>query len=154
MSRKILVVADDPRLRKLITRFLSGEGFEVATVGDAQEMDRHMRRSRCDLVVLDVMLPGENGYQVCRRLRSEGNEIPVIMLTAKGDDVDRIMGLEMGADDYVAKPFNPRGNAPARARDRAREGGEIRPLLAQPRRTRAQARRRGDPAHQRGVLAP
>ena len=108
MIRKILVVDDDPRLRKLLTRFLSGEGFEVATVSDAQEMNRHMRRSRCDLMVLDVMLPGENGYQVCRRLRSEGNEIPVIMLTAKGDDVDRIMGLEMGADDYVSKPFNPR----------------------------------------------
>ncbi len=108
MAKRILVVDDDPRLRKLLTRFLGGEGFDVDTVNGAQEMSRHMLRGRYDLMLLDVMMPGENGFQVCRRLRAEGNAISVIMLTAKGDDVDRVVGLEMGADDYVAKPFNPR----------------------------------------------
>jgi two-component system, OmpR family, phosphate regulon response regulator OmpR len=108
MSQKILVVDDDPRLRKLLTRFLGAEGFEVETAPDATHMNRQLLRGRYDLMILDVMLPGENGYQVCRRLRDEGNAMSVIMLTAKGDDVDRVMGLEMGADDYVPKPFNPR----------------------------------------------
>ncbi len=106
--QKVLVVDDDLRLRDLLKRYLTEQGFAVETVPDAAAMDRSLARVRHDLVVLDLMLPGEDGLAVCRRLRSTGNEVPVIMLTAKGDDVDRIVGLEMGADDYLAKPFNPR----------------------------------------------
>jgi two-component system phosphate regulon response regulator OmpR len=106
--QRILVVDDDARLRKLLTRYLSDQGFEVETVPSAAEMDRQMSLGRYDLMILDVMMPGESGFAVCRRLRGAGDPIAVIMLTAKGDDVDRIVGLELGADDYVSKPFNPR----------------------------------------------
>jgi two-component system phosphate regulon response regulator OmpR len=106
--QKILVVDDDLRLRDLLKRYLSEQGFTVETVPDVQAMDRALARVRYDLVVLDLMLPGEDGLAACRRLREAGNAIPIIMLTAKGDDVDRIIGLETGADDYLAKPFNPR----------------------------------------------
>ena len=106
--QKILVVDDDLRLRDLLKRYLGEQGFGVDTVPDAPAMDRQMARVRYDLMVLDLMLPGEDGLAICRRLRSEKSEVAVIMLTAKGDDVDRIVGLEMGADDYLAKPFNPR----------------------------------------------
>ena len=106
--QKILVVDDDLRLRDLLKRYLGEQGFAVDTVPDAGAMDRQMQRMRYDLVVLDLMLPGEDGLAICRRLRANANDVPVVMLTAKGDDVDRIVGLEMGADDYLAKPFNPR----------------------------------------------
>ncbi len=106
--RKILVVDDDLRLRDLLKRYLGEQGFAVDTVPDAGAMDRQLARMRYDLVVLDLMLPGEDGLAICRRLRSGGDGTAIIMLTAKGDDIDRILGLEMGADDYVAKPFNPR----------------------------------------------
>jgi len=106
--QKILVVDDDLRLRDLLKRYLSEQGFAVDTVADAAAMDRQLQRVRYDLMVLDLMLPGEDGLAICRRLRSTGSRLPIIMLTAKGDDVDRIVGLEMGADDYLAKPFNPR----------------------------------------------
>jgi two-component system phosphate regulon response regulator OmpR len=106
--QKILVVDDDLRLRDLLKRYLSEQGFAVDTVADAAAMDRQQGRVRYDLMVLDLMLPGEDGLAICRRLRSSGSRLPIIMLTAKGDDVDRIVGLEMGADDYLAKPFNPR----------------------------------------------
>ncbi len=108
---RILVVDDDLRLRDLLKRYLTEQGFAVDTVPDGSALDRAFTRNRYDLVVLDVMLPGEDGTAICRRLRgsaaAEAN-IPIIMLTAKGDDVDRIVGLEMGADDYLPKPFNPR----------------------------------------------
>ena len=106
--QKILVVDDDLRLRDLLKRYLSEQGFAVDTAPDAAAMDRQLQRVRYDLMVLDLMLPGEDGLAICRRLRSSGNALAIIMLTAKGDDVDRILGLEMGADDYLAKPFNPR----------------------------------------------
>ena len=106
--QKILVVDDDLRLRDLLKRYLGEQGFAVDTVPDAPAMDRQMQRVRYDLLVLDLMLPREDGLAVCRRLRAAGDNVPIIMLTAKGDDVDRIVGLEMGADDYLAKPFNPR----------------------------------------------
>ncbi len=106
--QKILVVDDDLRLRDLLKRYLSEQGFAVDTVPDAAAMDRARTRVRHDLLVLDLMLPGEDGLAICRRLRAAGDNVPVIMLTAKGDDIDRIVGLEMGADDYLAKPFNPR----------------------------------------------
>ena len=107
-SPKILVVDDDARLRDLLSRYLSEQGFQVSTLADAGQLDRRLQRDPPHLVVLDLMLPGEDGLAVCRRLRSTGEMVPIIMLTAKGDDVDRIVGLEMGADDYLAKPFNQR----------------------------------------------
>ncbi len=89
-------------------RFLGGEGYEVKAVPDAPGMDKQLARERYDLVVLDLMLPGEDGLAICRRLRAQDTAPAIIMLTAKGDDVDRIVGLEMGADDYLPKPFNPK----------------------------------------------
>lgn len=105
---KILVVDDDAKLRDLLTRYLDQQGYLVDTLADARELDRKLARNRPELVVLDVMMPGEDGLAVVRRLRAQGEMIPVIMLTARGEDIDRILGLEMGADDYLAKPFNPR----------------------------------------------
>lgn len=106
--QKILVVDDDVRLRELLQRYLSQQGWTVETLPDARDIDRKLARNRPDLVVLDVMMPGEDGLAVVRRLRAQGEQIPVIMLTARGEDIDRILGLEMGADDYLPKPFNPR----------------------------------------------
>ncbi len=112
LKKRILVVDDDQRLRELVVRYFTEQGFEARAVADAQGMDRQLARSRYDLVVLDLMLPGEDGLAICRRLRREKaspvNGPAIIMLTAKGDEVDRIVGLEMGADDYLPKPFNPR----------------------------------------------
>lgn len=105
---KILVVDDDIRLRDLLRRYLSEQGFHVVTAENAQTMNKLWLRERYDLLVLDLMLPGEDGLSICRRLRGGGDKTPIIMLTAKGEDVDRIIGLEMGADDYLPKPFNPR----------------------------------------------
>jgi two-component system phosphate regulon response regulator OmpR len=108
MPHKILVVDDDLRLRDLLKRYLSEQGFAADTVPDATAMDRQMGRVRYDLVVLDLMMPGEDGFAVCRRLRAVDSAIGIVMLTARGGDIDRIAGLETGADDYIAKPFNPR----------------------------------------------
>lgn len=105
---KVLVVDDDARLRELLNRYLSEQGMTVRAVHDATEMNRQLARERYDLMILDLMLPGEDGLSICRRLRGGGENMPIIMLTAKGDDVERIVGLEIGADDYVPKPFNPR----------------------------------------------
>ncbi len=107
-NAKILVVDDDLRLRQLLERYLSEQGFTVKAVPDAQGMDRLLARELYDLIVLDLMLPGEDGLAICRRLRGAANPVAIIMLTAKGDEVDRIVGLEIGADDYLPKPFNPR----------------------------------------------
>lgn len=104
---KILVVDDDVRLRDLLRRYLAENGFAVTTAENAQTMNRFWVRERFDLLVLDLMLPGEDGLSICRRLRGGGDQTPIIMLTAKGEDTDRIVGLEMGADDYLPKPFNP-----------------------------------------------
>lgn len=108
LKTRILVVDDDLRLRDLLVRYLREQGFEVRAVPDAAAMDRQLGKERTDLVVLDLMLPGEDGLAVCRRLRAQAAAPAIVMLTAKGDDVDRIVGLEMGADDYLPKPFNPR----------------------------------------------
>jgi len=105
---KILVVDDDVRLRDLLSRYLTEQGFQVTTLPDARDLDKKLQRDPPHLVVLDLMLPGEDGLAVCRRLRAAGENVPIVMLTAKGEDVDRIVGLEMGADDYLPKPFNPR----------------------------------------------
>jgi two-component system OmpR family response regulator/two-component system phosphate regulon response regulator OmpR len=107
-ERKILVVDDDQRLRDLLQRYLSEQGFAVKTAEDAGAMDKWLSRESFGLLVLDLMLPGENGLSICRRLRNSDPQLAIIMLTAKGDEIDRIVGLEMGADDYLPKPFNPR----------------------------------------------
>ncbi|GAA0300455.1 two-component system response regulator OmpR [Psychrosphaera haliotis] len=107
-TTKILVVDDDMRLRSLLERYLLEQGFIVRSAANSEQMDRLLERENFHLLVLDLMLPGEDGLSICRRLRQNENEIPIVMLTAKGDEVDRIIGLELGADDYLPKPFNPR----------------------------------------------
>ncbi|MET4279570.1 MULTISPECIES: response regulator [unclassified Bradyrhizobium] len=106
-SPNILVVEDDRETRTLITKYLRTNACNVRTANDGREMVRVMADYRVDLLILDVMLPGEDGLSLCRKVRAE-SQMPIIMLTARGEDVDRILGLEMGADDYLAKPFNPR----------------------------------------------
>ena len=103
----ILVVEDDRETRTLIAKYLRNNACNVTTVSDGREMSRALADHRVDLIILDVMLPGEDGLSLCRKVRSEA-QTPIIMLTARGEDVDRIVGLEMGADDYLPKPFNPR----------------------------------------------
>lgn len=105
---RILVVDDDRRLRDLLHQYLSSQGFAVQAVEDGQAMHLALGGDGADLIVLDLMLPGEDGISLCRRLRAAGDRTPIIMLTAKGDEADRIAGLETGADDYLPKPFNPR----------------------------------------------
>ncbi|MCP5264546.1 MAG: two-component system response regulator OmpR [Burkholderiaceae bacterium] len=107
-ANKLLVVDDDPKLRDLLRRYLTENQFEVSLAQDATSMNRLMLREPFDLIILDLMLPGEDGLSIVRRLRAANERTPIIMLTAKGDDVDRIVGLEVGADDYLPKPFNPR----------------------------------------------
>ena len=107
-AKKLLIIDDDPRLRELLLRYLSEQGFDVDAYADASQLEKRLQRNRPHLLILDLMLPGEDGLSVCRRLRALGDTLPVIMLTARGDEVDRIVGLEMGADDYLPKPFNPR----------------------------------------------
>jgi len=105
---RILVIDDDAELRALLLRYLGENGFEVRVAADAQQAERLLGRETFDMMVLDLMLPGEDGLSICKRLRARGEALPIIMLTARGDPVDRIVGLEIGADDYVAKPFSPR----------------------------------------------
>lgn len=105
---RLLVVDDDERMRELLLRYLAQQGFETLAAGDGRELDRQLSRNHVDLIVLDLMLPGEDGLSICRRLRGQGVETPIVMLTAKGDEIDRIVGLEIGADDYLPKPGNPR----------------------------------------------
>lgn len=105
---KILIVDDDRRLRELLLRYLSEQGFAVTVVADGIALDKMLLRESFDLLVLDLMLPGEDGLSICRRLRGNSPHPPILMLTAKGDEIDRIVGLELGADDYLPKPFNPR----------------------------------------------
>ncbi|HUL63942.1 MAG TPA: two-component system response regulator OmpR [Burkholderiaceae bacterium] len=107
-ASRLLVVDDDARLRDLLRRYLTDNGFNVYVAENAQAMNKLWLRERFDLLILDLMMPGEDGLSVLRRLRGSNDPTPVIMLTAKGEDVDRIVGLEMGADDYLPKPFNPR----------------------------------------------
>jgi len=105
-SSHILVVEDDREIRTMVSRFLTKNGCRVTPTGDAPSMDRALTTARIDLIVLDIMLPGEDGLSICRRLRTTSST-PIIMLTAAGDPVARVVGLEMGADDYIAKPFDP-----------------------------------------------
>ena len=107
-DKKILVVDDDKRLRELLQRYLGEQGFTVKSAENSEAMDKALTRDTFDLIVLDLMMPGEDGLSICRRLRASEPQQAIIMLTAKGDEIDRIVGLEMGADDYLPKPFNPR----------------------------------------------
>ena len=107
MSTKILVVDDDPELTELLRSYLGSQGFVVASACDGVAMRRQLAEFQPDLLILDLMLPGESGLTLCRDLRAT-SRLPILMLTARGDDMDRIVGLEMGADDYLPKPFNPR----------------------------------------------
>jgi two-component system, OmpR family, phosphate regulon response regulator OmpR len=132
---KILVVDDDPRLRDLLRRYLGEQGFNVYVAENAPSMNKLWVRERFDLLVLDLMLPGEDGLSICRRLRGSNDRTPIIMLTAKGEDVDRIVGLEMGADDYLPKPFDPlelvaRINAVLRRSNESQLDIPIDPILA------------------------
>lgn len=103
----ILIVEDDREIRSLIARLLKSNEFRISTAGDGREMDRILADSRIDLVILDVMLPHEDGLSICRRLRAQAR-IPIVMVSARGEEVDRVLGLEMGADDYLVKPFGAR----------------------------------------------
>ena len=103
----VLIVDDDREIRGLLAQYLEKHDFRTSAVADGREMRRVLERSHVDLLVLDLMLPGEDGLSLCRELRGR-SQLPIIMLTARGEDVDRIVGLELGADDYIAKPFNPR----------------------------------------------
>jgi two-component system phosphate regulon response regulator OmpR len=104
----LILIDDDADLRSLVKQYLEKEGHTVTAYADASQVERRLARQRCDLVILDLMLPGESGLQLCQRLRAHGEDIPILMLTARSDEIDRIIGLEMGADDYLGKPFNPR----------------------------------------------
>ncbi|WNL37992.1 response regulator [Halomonas sp. PAMB 3232] len=103
----IMVVDDDPEIRELLADYLGRHGFRVETADGADSLLKTLATSTPNLLILDVMMPGDDGFAICRRLRRQG-DLPIIMLTASSDDTDRILGLELGADDYVAKPFNPR----------------------------------------------
>lgn len=105
---RLLVLDDEAELRTLLQRYLTQQGFDVRTVADAVQLDRLLARETFDALVLDLMMPGESGLAVCQRLRARGETLPILMLTARGEAVDRIVGLEMGADDYLPKPFEPR----------------------------------------------
>src|SRR5437867_6259834 len=110
MAPEVLVVEDEPDIRALIVHHLTRDGFRCRTAADGTEALTRLRAAAPDLIVLDLMLPGIDGLEVTRRLRAEPawSAVPIIMLTAKADEVDRVVGLELGADDYVAKPFSPR----------------------------------------------
>lgn len=126
-SPHILIVDDDREIRDLLARFLDKHGFRCTPAADGREMRRQLADAKIDLIVLDVMMPGETGLQLCAQLRAEKQSglarIPIIMLTAAGDETDRIIGLEMGADDYLPKPFSPR-ELLARIRAVLRRGGD------------------------------
>jgi DNA-binding response OmpR family regulator len=123
----ILVVDDEPAIVTVVRERLEREGFQVRAVASGEEALAHLEAGSAELVVLDVMLPGIDGFEVLRRLRGAGNRVPVIVLTARDEDVDKIVGLELGADDYLVKPFNPR-ELSARIRALLRRQAELRAL--------------------------
>jgi phosphate regulon transcriptional regulator PhoB len=134
VAADVLVVEDEPDIRALIVHHLAREGFRCRVAGSGADALARVKATPPDLVVLDLMLPGMDGLEVCRRLRADPSTagVPIIMLTAKADEVDRVVGLEMGADDYVVKPFSPK-ELVARVRAvlrRVRPGEASRPLAA------------------------
>ncbi len=106
-KEKILIVDDDVQIQQLLTRYLSEQGYKVEAVSDGKAMDAWLQKQQAELIILDLMLPGEDGLSLARRIRHQIST-PIIMLSARGDEMDKIIGLEVGADDYLAKPFNPR----------------------------------------------
>jgi two-component system OmpR family response regulator len=130
---RLLVVDDDPDLRELLRDYLGKQDMDVRTVADGAGLRAALEREPCDLLILDVMLPGEDGLSLCREIRAR-SKLPILMLTARGDELDRIIGLEMGADDYLPKPFHPREllarvrSILRRAPDRAEGDGSVRGL--------------------------
>ena len=120
----ILVVDDEPAIVTVVRERLEREGFAVRAVASGEEALAHIDADPADLIVLDLMLPGIDGFEVLRRLRSAGHTVPVIVLTARDEDVDKIVGLELGADDYLVKPFNPR-ELSARVRAVLRRQAEV-----------------------------
>ena len=130
----IVLVEDDKEIQRLVRDLLVREGFSVGVAESGAALDQVLAGQRPDLVILDLMLPGEDGLSICRRLRTRGGSVPILMLTAKADPIDRVVGLEMGADDYLAKPFNPR-ELLARVRAllrRARGTADASPTAAMP----------------------
>jgi len=107
MKQRILIVDDDPALRDLLSEYLTGAGYEVTAVADGTAMERERTHGQFDLIILDLMLPGDDGLKLCRDLRGRSG-VAILMLTARSEEVDRVLGLEMGADDYMSKPFSPR----------------------------------------------
>jgi two-component system response regulator CpxR len=107
-ENRLLIIDDDVRLSEMLVEYLAPEGIELAAVASGVQGLRQAQRENYDLIILDVMLPGLSGFDVLKQLREGGSKTPVLMLTARGDDVDRIVGLDLGADDYLPKPFNPR----------------------------------------------
>ena len=105
VDERVLLVEDDASIREVATLGLRGAGFRVTTAGDGRDGLARARGEEFDLVVLDVMLPGRSGFDVCRDLRQKGNDVPVLMLTASGQVADRVVGLKLGADDHLTKPF-------------------------------------------------
>jgi DNA-binding response OmpR family regulator len=132
LAARVLVVEDDETVREVVVRYLEREGIVVDAVADGLEALEHAESCWPDLVVLDLMLPGLDGLEVCRRLRARA-PIPVIMLTARGDEDDRVMGLELGADDYIAKPFSPRELTLRVQAVLRRASGTLRPSHDEPR---------------------
>lgn len=108
LDNRVIVLDDDPDLRIMLQRYLTEQGFAVRAVSDVRQMQQLLARERFDVLVLDLTLPGTDGLHICRDMRATGEMIPILMLTARGDPVDRVIGLEMGADDYLSKPFDPR----------------------------------------------
>ena len=106
-ARHVLVVEDDTQLREQVSAYLADHGFQVHAAADGRAMDRMLAQAPIDLVVLDLMLPGEDGLSICRRLSAEGGPA-IIMVSAMGEEIDRVLGLELGADDYLSKPCSPR----------------------------------------------
>lgn len=104
----LALIDDDPKILELTAKYLKDQEFTVYTGKNGKDLDEILKKYAADLIILDLMMPEESGLQICQRLRVNEVLIPIIMLTAKGDEVDRIVGLEMGADDYLPKPFNPR----------------------------------------------
>ena len=107
MRQRILIIDDDHRHRNLLASYFETQGFDTLLAADAIEMKKQRERSHCDLLVLDIEMPGEDGISICRRLRAEGDKTPILFLTGRANGLDRVLGLELGADDYLAKPFEP-----------------------------------------------
>lgn len=108
MKKHLLVVEDDAHIRLGLCDALRGEGYEVSECGDGLQATPLLRQRKPDLVILDIMLPGKSGYDLCREIRAGKNRVPILMLSAKGQEIDKVVGLELGADDYVTKPFSLR----------------------------------------------